>query len=384
MPKLVQLRTLVTEHWATYLAILLAGIAYLLLRNWSLGTLIPSNGTHPLPLLARLQEAGFLYLRYWQMFFWPTVGMGPMHPVPTQQFIGFSVSNVLLDIGAACIFLAAIVLAVRRLYVGGLILCVTFALLPVLHIIGANFDISLYHERYAMTALAVGCAWLPASLVQIPARMRCVLALTGVIVLATWTTLSIATIRVTVPLWSTQVKLWQWALEENPNYVGAEDELISAYIDEGNHAAAWKLIANVISSKEPCTNCILNAAILSVRENKPERASFYLQKIKDEPGLYADPTSYRTFLTIVGQTELLQGHLDSAVAAARAAMALDNLDPAPHVLLAVALAQQGKIVEATQAENAANALLPPGEQAVERKEFDRLLKPKQRTAPKEP
>jgi hypothetical protein len=381
---LTQLHMLLIRNWATYLAILLAGIAYLALRQWGLGALIPANLMPALPLWARLQEASFLYLRYLQMFFWPTVGMGPMHLVPTQLFLGCGAAVVLQDIGAACILLAATLFALRRLYIGGLVLCTTFALLPVLHIIGPNFDTSLYHERYAMTALAVACAWLPAALLQIPARLHRVLALTGMLVLSAWSVLSIATIRVTVPMWSTDLKLWQWALETDPNNVVAKNQLISEYIDEGDHASAWKLIAGVVNSKEQCMTCMLNAAILSIREGRPQRASFFLQKMKDMPSLYEDVTSHRNYLTTVGLVELSEGHLSAAEAAARAATALDNLDPSPQILLAVALAQEGKIPEAQQVETTTNALLPPGDQVEQRRAFDQFVKSRQAGATKEP
>lgn len=382
--KPAQLRMLLTRNWATYLAILLAGGGYLALRHWALGTFIPNSGAHTLPLWARLQETSFLYLRYWQMFFWPTVGMGPMHPEPTQPFLGFGAAIVLQDIGAASILLTAVLFALRRFYVGGLVLCATLALLPVLHIIDANFDVSMYHERYAMTALAVACAWLPAALLQIPARFHRTLAFAGMLALTLWSALSIATIRVTVPLWSTQLKLWQWALETNPNYVFVKDQLIDAYVDEGDDASAWKLITEVVNNKEQCINCMLNAAILSVRESNPQRASFFLQKIKDIPGLYASITSHRIYLTTVGQTELLEGHLTAAEAAARAAMTLDNLDPSPQFLLAVALALEGRITEAQQVETRAIALLPPADQPAQRRAFDQLLKSRQTDTPMGP
>ncbi|RDS85307.1 tetratricopeptide repeat protein [Dyella psychrodurans] len=382
--KLTQLRTLLVRNWPTYLAILLAGGAYLALRHWALGALIPTGNAHPLPIWARLQGASFLYLRYWQMFFWPTVGMGPMHPVPMQPFLGFGAATVLRDIGAASILLAATLFALRRLYIAGLVLCTTFALLPVLHIISINFDTSFYHERYAMTGLAVACAWLPAALLQIPSRSHRILALTGMLVVAVWSVISIATIRVTVPLWSTQLKLWQWAVETSPDFVIAKNQLIETYLNEGDDASAWKLIAEVVNSKERCMSCMLNAAILSVRENKPERASFFLQKIKDMPELYLNVESHQTYLTTVGQIELLERHPSDAEGAERAAIALDSLNAEPQIFLAVALVQQGKIAEAQQVEATAITLLGPEDQAKQRRVFDQLVKSWQADATKNP
>lgn len=372
-----RIRALLARNWPTYTAILIAGSGYLALRHWSLGALIPNNGTHPPSLWMGLQQTSFLYLRYWRMFFWPTIGMGPLHPVPTQQFLRFDAAHLLQDIAAIGIFVLGVIFFLRRAYVGGLILCVTLALLPVLHVIGAGFDTSLYHERYAMTALAMACTWLPVTLLEIPSfhgSMRRITQLAGSIILATWLVMAVTTVRITVPLWSDEVALWQWALQENPNYIGAKDELISAYMEKKSYVSAWKLIDEVAQSGERCVNCTLNGAILSIKQNDTQRASSFLQKIRDVPELYSSPSSYRTYLTLISQVELLNGHPAQAEGAARSAMALDDLDPSPQLVLAVALVLQGKTAEATRVENNAISLLTPQEQLMQRKKFETLLK----------
>lgn len=372
---LPQVRVLLVRNWVTYAAILMAGFGYLALRYWALGAFIPSNGSQPPPLWAGFQQASFLFLRYWRMFFWPTIGMGPMHPVSTDQFLSFDASHVLQDIGAACLFTFGAWSFLRRRYVGGLILCVTFALFPVLHIVGATFDASLYHERYAMTGLALMSAWLPGTLLEIPSLRELTrrALLVGPLILAVWLIMAITTIRITVPLWSNEVKLWQWALKENPGYVGAKDLLISAYVEQGSYAPAWRLIEEVTQSGERCVNCTLNAAILSIKADDPQRASFFLAKLRDFPELYASPSSYRTYLTLISQTELLSGHPEQAESAARSALTLDRLDPAPQLVLAAALALQQKTTEATQIEDGAISLLTPQEQPAQREKFKKLL-----------
>lgn len=370
-----QLSALLSRNWATYAGIIASGMIYLFLRHWSLGELVPNNGSHPLPIWARLQESSFLYLRYWRMFFWPSMGMAPMHPVSTDQFLAFNISTMLQDAVALSIVIAGAILALRRNYIGGLILCITFSLLPVLHIIASNFDQSPYHERYAMTALATACAWLPSALRQLslPTQARRILPLAATGILVTWLMLAAMTIHVTAPLWSNQVKLWQWALQENPDYIGAKDELISAYIDAGSYSAAWALINDVVAKNERCMNCMLNAASLSIKQGDAQHASFFLQKIKDLPELYANTSSYRFYLTTVGQVELMDGHPKEAEAAARSAIALDKLDPQPLFVLADALATQGNIALAEQVHATAISLLMPDERPRQQQSFNDLL-----------
>ncbi|WP_188794478.1 tetratricopeptide repeat protein [Dyella nitratireducens] len=368
-----RIRKLLTHNWLTYAAIVLTGLAYLTIRHGALGVLVPAVDTHPLPLWARLQESAFLYLRYWRMFFWPTMGMGPLHPIPSQQFLHFNASTALQDTGAACILIMGILLTLRRRHFGGLILGVTFSLLPVLHLIGPNFDASLYHERYAMTALALACAWLPTSLQQmsVPPSVHRLLPLAGKLILSAWLILAVITIRVTAPLWSTQINLWTWAVQNDPTSINARDELISAYMEQGDDASAWKLIDEIVKNHEQCVTCMLNAATLSIGEGNPQRASFFLQKVKDLPELNSR-SNFRTYLTLIAQIEVLQDHYKQAEAVARTAIALDNLDPQPQLVLAVALAMQGQITAAVQVEDAATPLLTKDKQVKERQKFEAL------------
>jgi protein O-mannosyl-transferase len=360
---LAQVRKLLTHHAATYVSILLAGAAYLALRHMALGHFIPNTGGKTLPLWGRLQEASFLYLHYWRMFFWPTIHMGPIHPIDANQFLKVNIRSLLQDACALFIAIAGIVLAMRRKYVGALILCVTLALFPVLHIIAANFDSSLYHERYALTALAIACAWFPLTLSEMPklGTMQRTASVMAYIGFATWMVLAVMNIRVTVPLWSTQINLWQWALQENPGSVSATDELISGYIDAGDPADAWRLIDGLVDKNTPCTNCMLNAATLSLREHNPKRADFFLQRIKNDPDLYNSATSSRIYLIDIGDVQLMEGKYNVAEQVERLAAAREKLDPNPRLFLAEALAFEGKTSEAAQVENTAIELMEPNE-----------------------
>jgi predicted Zn-dependent protease len=270
--------------------------------------------------------------------------------------------------------LIGIFLTLRRRHFGGLILGATFSLLPVLHLIGPNFDASLYHERYAMTALALACPWLPSCLQQmsVPPSLHRLLPLAGKLILGAWLILAIVSIRVSVPLWSTQLNLWTWAIQSDPTSTIAKDELISAYMEQGDDASAWKLIDEIVKSHEQCMTCMFNAATLSIKEGNPKRAAFFLQKAKDLPELNIR-SNFRTYLTLVAQVEALENHYKQAETVARTAMALDSLDPQPQLVLAIALAMQGQTNEAVRVEDAAIALLTKDKQFKERQKFEALM-----------
>ncbi|MBE1160426.1 tetratricopeptide repeat protein [Dyella acidiphila] len=372
---LARLRMLLARNWPVYAAVFGAGAVYLCLRHWALGGFIPSLGDEPLPLFARLQEIAFLYVHYWHMFLWPAADMGPIHPVPAQQFLVFSAHGAINMLLMAVLVLAGAMLTLRRSYLGGLILLITVALLPVLHIIGVSFDASLYHERYAMTALAIACAWLPRTLldIRIPERVAGLSSLAGFALLAVWLALSCMNVRAATPLWSTQIALWQWADAMHPDTVEAKDQLISAYMDAGYHAKAWQVIDQVMAEHMQCTNCMLNAASLAAGENAPDRASFFLDKIKNDPELRASSNLYRFYLGLQAEVLLLQHKYPEAEQMARSSIAMNDLDPEPQLLLALTLASEGKLDEAARVESTAIQLLPPDERAQRQQAYSSFL-----------
>lgn len=370
-----RLLNLLKQHGTTYGCIFAAGIAYLLLRHMALGSLISSASGVALPGWAHFQEVSFLYLRYWRMFFWPTLGMGPIHIVPSSAFEAVTATSVLTDILAALLFIGGVLLALRRKPLGILILSVTAALFPVLHIIASNviFDASLYHERYATTALAALCIWLPIILLNPPRTIERIAPMLGYTVLTIWTALAVMNVRLTTPLWSSNLKLWQWALEINPNSIEVKDELISTYIDLGYNAKAWQLIHQVVAGHEACTNCLLNAASLATREGNIAQATAFLSRIKDSPELHVNAMMYRFYLTTQSQLMLLQNKPASSEQIARRAIAMDEEDPGPQLALATSLALQGRLEEAKSVEAAAILLLTPDARQHAQESFDQLM-----------
>jgi protein O-mannosyl-transferase len=254
-------------------------------------------------------------------------------------------------------------------------------LLPVLHIVQVGYDQSLYHERYAMPALAMACAWLPAVLlaIHVPAKIKRIVAASSVIAFTLWLALGAMNVRATIPLWSTPLNLWEWAYSMHPDDIEVQDSLIGTYIDLGYNRRAWSLIDKVVADKVPCTNCMLNAAELAISENKLDRAAVFLDLVKDSPELYENKVKSRFYLTMRGELELLQGDALQAEKHARDAISIDDLDPGSHLLLAMALAKQGRLNEANEAESAAVSLSPPDERDERRSLYANWLKQIQAT-----
>jgi hypothetical protein len=373
--KLSQLKALLRRNSLVYVAIIVTAVAYLALRSWALGNLVPAMAGDALNVLGRIQEVSFLYMRYLCMFVWPTFGMGPLHPVYINHFQVVSAWSVLTDTAAIALVCAGIALTIQRTYVGGLILAATFALLPVLHIVPTNFSDSLYHERYAMPGLAMACVWLVPSLRGTFQNINLgrMASIASAAALFVWMTLAVMNVRQTIPLWSDDLMLWQWALQENPNFIYAKDELISAYIDHGDTASARKIINELVVDNVACANCMLNAASLAIQENDLQRASFFLDRIKNEKEIYANKVMYRFYLTLKGELLILQGKPGEAEEVLQNAALVDSLSPGPQLALATALALQGKIDDAWKAEYSAISLLAPDERSVQLNRFRKLV-----------
>jgi len=361
--------TLIRHNWPVYLAICLAGMVYLVIRHWALGKIVDPFAGSSLSALARLQEVCFLYLHYWRTLIWPMTGMSPIHPVDMQQFNVLPLPLLVTDIAAISLVLIGLYLAARRApTVGCMILVVTTALLPVLHIASANFDSSLYHERYAMTALAAICPMLPLALLRLPNSSNPrnlglpLLATVGLL----WLALALITIRSTLPLWANNVNLWHWALVENPDSIEAKDSLLSAYINSKDHANAHSLIDKLIMDHVDCANCMLNAAILDISENNPTDAAKALDQVKSSKQILVDKEMFGAYLLATGQMLVLQHNLDDAEGVLRAAIDIDPLNPQPQISLAIALAIHGKTEDAREVGEAGILMLPADERDPQR------------------
>ncbi|MFK2872302.1 tetratricopeptide repeat protein [Dyella lipolytica] len=356
------IRTFIRRNWQTYTAMFFAGIIYLAFRHWALGQVLNTTGGSSASAFARLQEVCFIYLHYWQTLFWPMHGMNPIHEIDAQRFQTTSASSILIDATAICIVAAGLYSALKHASpMGCIVMMMTVALIPVLHISSIAFAASLYHERYVMTSLAGICAMLPLIRAPIYIRQRQLKFIPSSAVIAgcLWFVLAVVDIRMTLPLWSNNVSFWQWALAGNPDSLDAKDSLLSAYIDTKDYAHAQPLADQLLTEHASCANCMLNIAILAVAKNDPARAAIALEEVRNSKEVAADEQMYRMYLLTTGQMLLLQGHPQDADQIFRAAIELDPLDPQPQLSLATALAMQGKESEARSRAESGIALLSP-------------------------
>ncbi|HEY2345295.1 MAG TPA: hypothetical protein VGH80_05350 [Xanthomonadaceae bacterium] len=369
------LRDLWRDRGGTYALVFAAGLVYLVLRRESLGFLLTPDGHESLLTFARFQTVCYVYLTYWRILVWPMAGLSPLHVVDEHRFAAVNVASLGIDLAALVLFAAAFVLALRRRSIGAVLLAVTLALLPVLHIIPVGFDPSLYHERYAMTALAVACPWLVQAwdeLANVQAWKRWKQAAAAVLA-AAWFGLAILNIRVTLPLWSNELLLWQWVLQEDPHSIVATAHLLSSYMNVGDYHHARALADRVVDERLPCKNCLSNAAFIYLAAGNQERAAMVIDRIGRLPGLTRDNDLLESYVLALGQLRQLRNDFAGAEQAYQDAMSLHPFDPQPAMQLAFLYAQLNREGEGRKALARAQELSPPADRIWRRHRFDEAL-----------
>lgn len=353
------------EHWPSYAAILLAGVGYLWLRHWALGSQAVAGFSVPMPPLAEyLHRSSFLFLRYWQMMLGVVVGLSPIHPWDAFAF-GRPLARVLWHCALVIGILgwALWALLVRRSLAAALVVAASVCLLPVMQLMPARFDDSLYHDRYATTALSLACGLLPAMLGGLSAWLagkRLFVVGGGLLALA-WLAGAVMNVRVTLPLWSDNVKLWEWAAMKYPRDGVAQNNRLSAYISVGETAKAFAVIRYLADHNIACDNCVLNAALLALREGDNESASTLLGRVENSPSLH-DGQMRLFYLRNRGQLALQTGHPAEAEKYLRQAIVLEPLEYNARFLLALGLAKQGRREEAEREGQLAVEMAPSDEE----------------------
>lgn len=379
------LRALWHRQWCVYAGIVTAGIGYLVLRYWAMGFLVQPNGGEVFSW-SRLQTAAYVFFAYWRILLWPMAGANPLHIVDARQFAHPDWQLATADAGALVIVLAGIWLTWRRKPIGVLILAVCSALLPVLHIIPVEFDLSLYHERYAMTAIAMACVWLPRTLSGIDfahARARVWIAIVS-IVAAVWLSVGVANIRITLPLWSDEIKLWLWVLERYPHYALAQSHLLAAFVEAGDRANAREMADMLIKDHPECSDCMLNAATLAVNDGDVPRLRVALEKARLAIRPNYNRRELQALTIATGQLHELEGEAQQAIDAYQDAIRIEPLDPMARMNLALLLARHGYPDAARQQMEAALPLFSPDQRQRRREEFERVFaasNPREPTAP---
>lgn len=208
-----------------FAAIFLAGLAYLAIRFWVLSDAEPVVAGAD-PIGARLARFGMSVFKYLQLTFLPFVGLSPQHTLSP----GSSSLSVWLPALVAGILLAGIsVAALRRNVIGLVLFAWLFSYLPVLHLLPLHLSGNLVHQRFMYFPTALLLALAPYAMAQLPVSVagRRLLWWVG----ATVVVISVLLVRSIVPMWQSDLTLWEWTTRADPKSKLARENLIWTYVD---------------------------------------------------------------------------------------------------------------------------------------------------------
>lgn len=368
---------LLRANWPVYAGLLLAGIGYLWLRRTMMGSTVAGLEAWMLiPDQARLDGIAYVYLKYWAVILGIPTELNPLHPVGSVKF-GTDVGLMILRMtGAACVASLSLLALSRRFPATGiLVLSASLYLLPVLGILPVQFDGSIYHERYAIGAIALATALLPRIVEEfrpLLASMPMLSRLLPVVALA-WLAWAVPNIRTTIPLWSDNVALWEWAVRGNPGHADALGNLISAHVQAGEPGKAYPLIREALAADMKCDHCYLNGFMSAVTQGDIDLIDATLQRIRDSETFFKDSGNRFFYFRTVGHLELRLGKPESASLVLREAIAIEAHEPIARLLLAESLLALGQTAEARDESAAAVSLSNPRDRDANRLRANEIL-----------
>lgn len=368
---------LVRAQAPTYLALLVGGAAYLALRQHHVGNSLERIPLHMLvPDFARLDEIAYVYLTYWRVILGIPIDLNPIHAIDRYTF-GVDPAMAALRVAGMFGLLAAGVACLlrQRPATGTAILGATAYLLPVLGILPIRFDGSLYHERYAIGAIALCACLIPSLVSEWRAsfqRLRSA-RLVVIVLAACWLVSGALNVRATIPLWSNDLPLWSWAIRSNPESTIAQANYIGSLMEAGRDDEARTAIERVDAGELACASCFSNGLILAVRHGDEQLAERMIERLRDSPDLLRKRGLAVNYLRSVGHLELRKGNVGDAIGLLRATLEMDAMDSLAHMLLAEALVRAGRPEEAAAESDAAISFAHPAQREEARIVRDHIL-----------
>jgi len=345
-----------------YVALLLAGVAYLGLRYAALGYLWRPDVGEAVPLGSPFNHL-LLVLKslgtYLLLMVWPFTNLTPIHyserPVPPGDLVAW-LSLALI----ALVAFGVAVLGRRARPAGWLALAGVLTLLPVVNILPLELGGGAYvAERYLLfplvfPTLAVGLLLgvRPAGeAAGAPRPFPWKEALAVLYLLA-----GLATIQLTLPHWRDDLSLWSWAEGRAPRSALPPTNLALQYIHRGQYGLALTKAQQAIALDPQNADAHDNAGL----------ALFHLGKYAEAQAAFARATELRPenalYWNNLAGALREQGKLEEAEKIVREqALARDPTLPAGHVNLGLIYLRMGRFEEAAGELRQALALLPPEE-----------------------
>ena len=166
-------------------------------------------------------------------------------------------------------------------------------------------------------------------------------------------------------LWSSNMKMWTWNVEKNPNAYIAENNLGSNYMSMGNPREGAAHILRALQLAPDDDTVLLSAGRVALMEGRPDTAiAIFERALALRPGL---GFAY----VLLGDTYYKMHQVDKALEIYRRGTAMSHDEPLLYMRYAHALRDVGRAEEAKNAYETAIGLMP--ENPIIREEYANLL-----------
>ena len=249
-----------SQQSRVYLALFVAGMAYLLIRYGCLGYLL-TPATGKTLLVGNAWQHALLFTKslvvYILLMIWPFGTLAPIHysilPVPASDFSAW------VALVVAILVIAGLVWLVRRQPSSGwLASAALLALLPVSNLIPLELGGGAFiAERFLLFPMALAClavvtmlsqAWQKS--LQTKSAIISVYQFIFWLVCGLWLIASLATIQLTLPFWESDLTLWSWAARHAPQSAMPPTNLSLEYTNRNQYQAGQELAQKAIQLDE--------------------------------------------------------------------------------------------------------------------------------------
>ena len=233
-----------------FLGLVLAGLAYLLVRHLILGNGYTSLDDQSIGLPDRLARASSGPWVYCSKTGLPWLGLSPQHTF-IYDAAAWRGRYLLVAVFSVAVLGATAFLLIKGRFAGWIMVAVLAAYLPVLHLLSLTIGNNLVHERFMYFPTAVLFAGLPAFVHELRLTEK---ARRSLLFIATlWIVVSIVVTRSVVPLWKDELSLWEWGTRMDPLSDVAAANLIYSYLQQHRFDDMNKVYRDMEESGMPIT-----------------------------------------------------------------------------------------------------------------------------------
>jgi tetratricopeptide (TPR) repeat protein len=344
------------NRWV-YLAVLLAGGAYLGIRIAALKYLIMTGVDRSIPTGSILQHI-LLFCKsvanYLLLILWPFNSLSPIHysrlPVPTND------ASAWLAVILVVILLIGLVMLIRKLpRIGWLAVAGLLALLPVANLLplelGGGAFIAERFLLFPMVFFALAAGILIEWFMPMLKRWFWVPA-------ALWLVFSLATIQLMLPNWRDNLSLWTWAVKRAPRSDTPLANLSLEYTDLGQfqRGAAYAQQAINLTPENADAWDNFGLALFRMGEYADAQAAF-------DKAVSLEPKNALYWNNLAGSLREQDKLAEAAKMLIEQALTLDPNLPSAHLNLGIVYLKADRPDLAAQALQNAINLLPPADAA---------------------